>query len=393
MIQEEWAKKEYIAQGCLTNSKHRNCFTENFPKKLQSGIGCYVQDPANKTYIDFICGLGAMSIGYKNAHIDSAVFDQISQGVTFSLPHPIENQSAEFLLSEFLTPYDKVKYLKTGAEATSAAIRIARVQTGRQWIYTTGYHGWHDSWISSKLNPQGVPEKSNLYMREFETLEELMLNLSDKPAAVIIEPIMLEHSEQNTQKLFKLKKKCEDNGIILIFDEIVCGSRIPETFISKVVVPDLVCIGKGIANGYPLSAVIGRNELMEQNYFVSSTFAGETLSLRAHYETMKYFKNNPFKYVYEEANKIMDLMKLTFKRYVDIEGYGTRGFIKGSPEKFGLLQQEMSDAGMLIHRSIFMNYSHGSISKNIQSLIQDVIIKMNGAELKGRPPTEPFKRV
>lgn len=382
-------QEKVIAQACLTNSKHKNCFPSNFPSHILKSQGAYSHGSDGKAYIDMICGLGSISIGQRVSLIDDQVRQTlINSGNTFSLSSPYEIEAAEFLLSEFLPKYDRVKFLKTGAEATSAAVRMARVATGRMPIYTVGYHGWHDQWISTKTNPKGAPSSEYMQMHEFETIDTLLLAEFKGVAAVIVEPIMLEHSEENTKKLIALKNKCLESGTLLIFDEIVCGTRIPETFISSRLDPDLVCLGKGIANGFELTAVVGRKAVMESDYFVSSTFAGSAMALTGHLHTMKYFKNNPYKYVYEEANRMMDLFKQSIPS-ADLQGYGTRGYFKGD---YALVAQEFCNAGMLLGRSWFFNYSHAAITSSMKSIIEDVSNSFSGATLKGTPPKEAFKR-
>jgi glutamate-1-semialdehyde 2,1-aminomutase len=399
------AKQErFIAQGCLTNSKHISAFVKGiYPTHLYQARGAFVLADDNKRYFDTICALGTISLGYANAAVDFAVQNTLqNEGVSFSLPSRHESFAAEYLLTEFLPKYDAVKYLKTGAEATSASVRIARSATGRKWILSVGYHGFHDLWISTKQNPQGLAER--FYIHEYESLEELLERknkiegpfLLDDVAAVIIEPIMLEHSEANTQKLLELKKWCERHQILLIFDEIVCGARIPEFAIASVIDPDLVCLGKGIANGFPLSCVVGKKHLMQETpYFVSSTFAGEILSLVAHHETMKQLRIASLKELYRMASETMKWVSEKSEMFhVKLEGYGTRGFWKGKIEDIALVFQELCRAQVLVGRSYFYNFASKDQDAVLRSRMEDAFFKLSrGATLEGECPREPFKRV
>lgn len=384
-----------IAQGGLVNSKFHSCFVESSPTHAIEGRGPYLIDYKNEKYIDMICALGPISIGYNNPSINASVMKQVSKGSIFSLPDPLEVEASEYLLENYLTKYDAVKYLLTGAEATSGACRIARSATARQWIYTQGYHGHHANWISTKPNNSGVGDKYNY--KEFENIDAL-LEIPDCDlkiaAAIILEPIHLEHSDSNKQKLISLKQKCLKNGTLVIFDEIVCGFRIPENFISNIVEPDLICIGKGIANGYPLAAIVGKKHLMHQTpYFISSTFAGFTLSLSAHLATMQFIKNNPLKEMYLEACSLMNKIQGNLNEIVDLKGYGTRGYFDGNVEMFALLQQELLKNKVLIGKSYYFNYSHVSIKKIILDAFETACYNIHmGAELKSRLPYFTFKR-
>jgi glutamate-1-semialdehyde aminotransferase len=388
-----------IAQGCLTNSKHPSCFVEGvYPIIAKAGLGPFLECEDGKNYIDTICGLGSVSIGYRRTEIDKAVIAQImNNGRSFSLPTVHEIEAAEYLLYHYLPSYDAVKWLKTGAEATSAAARIARAATGRKVVLQVGYHGWHDQWISTKNNPQGLPSK-DMAVDESMDLEDAMLAIDEKHyAAAIIEPIMLEHSEENTKKLFQLQEVCARNGTLLIFDEIVCGMRIPEGFISSVVHPDLVCIGKGIANGSSVSGVVGPKALMhELPYFVSSTFAGEAADLVGCLATLKTWKNCQFEDVYAKANQTMQWINEGLKEFhVKLEGYGTRGYWKGDLEKIALVFQEAIKCQILLGRSFFYNVAMRESDEVLRSRFSDVFLRLKNPALalEGLVPREPFKRV
>jgi glutamate-1-semialdehyde 2,1-aminomutase len=387
-----------IAQGCLTNSKHPSCFVDGvYPTGIKAGRACFVEGTDGRNYFDTINGLGSVSVGYRNTNIDRAVLKQIiDNGVSFSLPSLPEIQAAELLLSDFLPQYDAVKWLKTGAEATSAAVRIARAATGRKKVIQVGYHGWHDQWISTKASPLGLGDQHE--MVECAKIEDAINLLSTEFAAIIVEPIMLEHSIANTTLLKSLKAACEKVGTLLIFDEIVCGMRIPECFISSEVHADLVCVGKGIANGWPLSGVVGKKHLMHDiPYFVSSTFGGETVSLVAARETLTYWRKNDFMNVWEKAQHTMKYINFLLEKFhVKLEGYGTRGFWQAKDmDSLGLVFQEACSAQVLLGRSFFYNFASREMDDTLRSRLEDAAMKLSRSDckLKGKAPKEPFKRI
>lgn len=389
--------QKVIAQGCLTNSKHPSCFTNNYPHGILGGLGPYVEGFDKRQYFDTICGLGSVSVGYRNTEIDKQVIKQISsQGATFSLASPAEIEAAEFLLTEFLPQYDAVKWLKTGAEATAASVRIARAHTGRKAIIQVGYHGHHDQWISTKHNPIGLGDQFQMY-ETYDIPSTLKMMEGSEYAAIIVEPIMLDYGPENLAALRALKEMCMKTGAILIFDEIVCGMRIPECFISSVIEPDLVCVGKGIANGYSVSGVVGKKHLMHDiPYFVSSTFAGESHSLVAAKATMTYWRKNGFDELWEKSQETMKYINDRLNVFhVKLEGYGTRGYWQGPIEEIGRMFQEAIKCQILLGRSYFYNFASRQFDDTLRSRVDDLAMKLKRSDvtLDGPPPSEPFKRV
>ena len=384
---------QYIAQGSLTNSKMHASFSDNTPTHIESANGPYCTSHVREKYIDLSCALGAISIGHNNPQVNEAVQKQLTKGNLFTMSSPIEVEAAEFLLDEFLSTYDAVKYLKTGAEATTGATTIARAATGRQYILSTGYHGHHPQWCSMEQTNYGIED--HFYFKKYDTIDEIIN--SDKlrdAAAVIVEPILLDDSEANTQKLFKLKAACEATSTLLIFDEIVCGMRNEHGFISRVIKPDLICIGKGIANGFSLSGIVGKKHLMHDTpYFISSTFAGECLPLAAHLATLKFIKNNSLVQMCQDAKRIQTKIASIIPKKIKLKGYGTRGYFEAEKEDFALFQQECIKAGVLFNRSWFMNYSHIPLERIIESSFSDASYTFQTAKLEGRMPRDGFKRL
>jgi glutamate-1-semialdehyde aminotransferase len=261
------------------------------PKYLVRGEGSHVWDVDGNEYIDYNMGIGPISLGYRYRRVDKAIRRQLKRGITFSLVHPLEVEVAE-LVRELVPNAEAVRYSKTGAEVTSAAVRLARAHTGRDKVLCCGYHGWHDWYVGVTARNRGVPQaiKDLVQTVPYNDLEAVRAALDSDTACVILEPMIFDMPLNDY--LFSLKKLCHQNGSLLIFDEMWTGFRLAlggaqEYF---VVEADLACFSKAIANGMPLSVLTGRQEIMQlldEEVFFFSTFGGEALSLAAAKATLR----------------------------------------------------------------------------------------------------------
>ena len=276
-----------IPLGSQTFSKSRTQYPVGIsPLYIQKAKGCKVWDIDGNEYVDLVSSLASVTIGYGNKKIERAVRNQLKKGVTFSLPGKLEAEVAE-LIVEMVPSAEKVRFGKNGSDATSAAIRLARAYTGRDDIAVCGYHGWQDWYIGSTTRNKGVPASvSNMThtfaYNDFESLKRIIEN-SPPLACVILEPMNTRFPENNF--LEEIRLVTEKNGIVLIFDETITGFRFSRGGAQELfgITPDLATFGKGMANGFPLSAVVGKSEIMDEmeNIFFSGTFGGELLSLAA----------------------------------------------------------------------------------------------------------------
>jgi glutamate-1-semialdehyde 2,1-aminomutase len=261
--------------------------------------GAKFWDVDGNEYLDFTNALACVTLGYRDPEVDSAVRLQMESGVTFSLPHKLEIEVAE-LLVDLIPCAEKVRFAKTGSDATSGAIRVARAYTGRERVAVCGYHGWQDWYIGSTTRDLGVPKAVKALTHPYiynnaDSLQQLFDAYPDEFAAVIIEPLSSTFPENGF--LEKIRVMTSDNGALLIFDETVTGFRVSLGGAQELfgVTPDLATFGKGIANGYPLSALVGKTEYMDivEKIFFSGTFGGETLSLAAAKAVLSKLKNEP----------------------------------------------------------------------------------------------------
>jgi glutamate-1-semialdehyde 2,1-aminomutase len=232
------------------------------PLFLKRGKGCEITDVDNNKYIDYLLALMPIIIGYANKEIDQAVYSQARKGSILSLSHPKEIELSEKLIK--IIPYaEMVKFSKNGSDVLSAAVRLARASTNRDYIAVSGYHGWHDWYIGTTSRNYGIPKVVRNLTKKFNfndinSLEKILGKNKEKFAAIVLEPDTFE--EPNIAFLKEVRKICDKHGIIMIYDEIICGFRTMLGGAAKKykVFPDLGCFGKAMANGYPLAALVGK---------------------------------------------------------------------------------------------------------------------------------------
>ena len=277
-----------IPLGSQTFSKSRTQYPVGVsPFFASKGSGSYLWDVDGNKYVDLVASLAAVTLGYGDPEINKAVKRQLKKGVSLSLSSKLETVVAEKII-DLVPSAEMVRFAKNGSDATSAAVRIARYFTGRDHIISIGYHGWHDWYIGSTTRSMGVPsavQALTLSARynDLSHVENLFQEAKGDVAAVILEP--MNSVDPAPGYLESLRNFCSSNNILLIFDEVITGFRFARGGAQELfgVTPDLSCFGKGIANGFPISVIAGRREIMEgfKEVFFSGTFGGELLSLTA----------------------------------------------------------------------------------------------------------------
>ena len=301
--------KRIIPGGTQLLSKRPEMFLPDlWPSYYKKAKGNEIWDLDGKVYEDFTTnGIGACVLGYANERVDSSVKDSIDNGSLSTLNSFEEVELAELLIS--LHPWaSRVRFAKTGGEACSIAIRIARAAKSRDVILFCGYHGWHDWYLSANLNnkenlnkqllsglkPKGVPNNlvNSSYpflFNDIQSLREAFDRFGKNVAAIIMEPVRYEHMEKEfVKEIFSLKSKYNS---YLIFDEITSGFRenLGGIHMKYDIEPDMVILGKALGNGYPISAIVGKEHLMKaaEDTFISSTFFTERIGFVAALETIK----------------------------------------------------------------------------------------------------------
>ena len=390
----EHRARQCIAHGALTNSKRPESFVKGvYPTHLKHGYGCRVVDTAGNEYVDFVAGLGTNLLGYGQDEITQAIAAQARLGCSLSLGTELEVKVAE-KLKEFFPFVDRVRFLKTGSEAATAACIIARAYTRNNEILSEGYHGFHPEFTS--LTPPAYGVTTHRFIKKLESLERLAEPSPYRPAAVIVEPIVTDRTEARIQWLKDLRKRCTETGVLLIFDEIITGFRFPNFSAAQQfdVMPDLICLGKAVGGGMPLSIVGGRADIMESDYFVSSTFAGETVSLAAALKFLELLQSKKFSldYLCAKANEFQDKFNKIRPEIVSLQGYGTRGVFVGSDLNKALFMQECAKAGILIGPSFFFTFPHIEIMEQVLSTMADILGRIHLGEVKieGDLPQKPY---
>jgi len=345
------------------------------PFFIKKGNGSKVWDVDDNEYIDFVNSLAAVTIGYCDSDIDNSVREQMKNGVTFTLPHTLEMEVAEKLI-EIIPCAEKVRFAKNGTDATSASIRIARAFTSKEHIAVCGYHGWQDWYIGSTTRDLGVPKgvKELTHKFEYNNLESLEKIFQEQElAAVIMEPMNVDYPKDDF--LEKVKQLTHTNNSLLIFDETITGFRYSLGGAQELfnVVPDIATFGKGMANGYPLSAVVGSDKIMRlvEDIFFSGTFGGETLSLAAANSVIDKYKdfqvidhlNTVGNYLTEGLNQLIDSHNLG--EYFSVSGHPSWSFLHFKPQQDyshydiqTLFLQEMLKRGMLTLGTHNLSFSH-----------------------------------
>lgn len=378
-----------IAQGALTNSKRPECFVKGvMPTHLKRGQGCWLWDHKGNRYLDFINGLGANIIGYAHTQVNAAIAEQMNYGASLSLSTHVEIEVAE-KLKEIFPFVDLVKFLKTGSEACSAAIKIARGATGRSFVVSEGYHGWSDEFVSLTPPAVGIPGSGFIGKLSDYAIRENV-------AAVIVEPVMTDASDARRKELQNLRRQCTSNGTLLIFDEVITGFRWPKFSVSNAwgIIPDLIVVGKAMGNGMPIAAVGGKKEVMNgSDYFVSSTFAGETLSLAAAKKTIELLQTKyDFDWLWKQGQAFLDEFNGIYPEKIRIDGYPSRGAFVGDPLVKALFWQEACLSGMLFGSSWSMSFPAALEWRDAMGTIKAILAKIQRGEvrLKGEMPQAPF---
>ena len=388
------------------------------PKYLKSGKGAHVWDVDGNEYIDYNMAIGPVSLGYCYPMVDQAIIHQLQYGITFSMMHELEVELAE-LIHRIIPNAESIRISKTGADVTSAAIRVARAYTGRKKILCCGYHGWHDWYIGVTNRDKGIPEEIKALSATFDynNIESVKESIDEDTACVILEPFVFEAPENNF--LAELKEVCEANGTLLIFDEMWTGFRIALGGAQEYfgVMPDLACYSKAFANGMPISLLTGKKEIMElfnEEVFFFTTFGGETLSIAAAIATIQEMeqKNVPA-YLAEKGKLLKDgynniATNLGIQQFTKCIGYDCRSLITFDPsagnplEVKSYVQQELFKRGILWSGFHNMCFSHTdddinytlSVYQEVLAMLKDAIASNTIKEkLLGIPVEAVFRKV
>ena len=398
-----------IPLGSQTFSKSYIQYPENYsPMFLTHGNGSRVWDVDGNEYIDLVSGLLPNILGYNDPDINFAIQTQLQKGIIFSLATELEMRLAE-KLCKIIPSAEKVRFAKNGTDVTSAAVRIARAYTGRDKMIVCGYHGWQDWYIGTTTRNKGVPKavcelSVSVPYNDLNIVEDLLK--TEQFAGLIMEPC--NSVEPLDGYLQGIKSLCDKYGSLFILDEIITGFRFSlggaQDYFG--VVPDLSCFGKAMGNGMPISAIVGRKDIMQEveKVFFSGTFGGEALSLAASIATIEKFElSNVINYLWSYGKKISYSIEQLIIKYdliniIKLCGYAPWKIFQFSDCKNGtsfeiktLFIQEMIARGILINSSLNINFSHGELELyKILQAIENVFCIISDC-LKNRTMLEYLK--
>lgn len=380
--------RKVIPHQTGTFSRAASSFVEGvFPTYIQTANGSHFTDVDGNVFLDFLLGIGPITLGYNYKSVNEAIFSQLQEGILFSLPHPVEVELAE-LMCDIIPHADMVKFEKSGSNAVTAAVRAARFKTKRDKIAYCGSGGvWHDWQAAMVSRDGGVPEFNKELIKIFDYndvdgLEQIFEDNQNEIAAIVLEPTIYE--KPSSEFLKKVRKIADKNNSLLILDEIVTGFRFDLMGAQKMfgIKGDLVCFGKGMGNGLPISAITGPEEFMKlfDDLWVSSTNNSEALSMAGTIATINEMKSkNTIDHcwkmgteLFEGWNKIASNYNLNTK----MNGYPIRMKLEyfdsknnSSNDLKALIIQEMVKKGIFMSPGVtFLSYSH--TPKDIEFTLQ-----------------------
>ena len=381
--------KKVIPGGTQLLSKRPEMFLpEYWPAYYSRAKGCKIWDLDGNEYIDVsYMGIGSNVLGYANDEVDNAAKEAIDKGGMTTLNAPEEVYLAEKLIE--LHPWaGGVRYAKAGGEAMALASRIARAYTKKDIILFCGYHGWHDWYLAANLSnknalddlhipglePLGVPQGlagTNLpfHYNNIDEFNALIEKHRGNIAAVVIEPIRNDYPVDDF--LQKIRNTTQAEGIVLVFDEVSAGFRLCTGGSHKVlgVNPDIAVFAKGMTNGYPLTAIVGKHDVMDaaQGTFISSTFYTERIAFAATLKSIEVYERER---VWEKQSEYGKLIQAGWKKKADEAGLNieiggilpmSHFAIKGNENSLvykTFVTQEMLKRGYLASNSFYTSNAH-----------------------------------
>lgn len=356
-----------IPGGAHTYSRGHDQYPSNAPQILSHGKGSYVFDPEGKKYLDYGMALRAVNIGYAEDEINAAAVQQIQNGNNLTRASLIELEAAE-LLVDTIDSVDMVKFTKNGSTSVSAAVKLARAFTGRELVARCTEHPFfsYDDWfIGSTPITRGIPqetiEKTKLFhYNNIASLEELVARYPGQISCVVLEPAASEEPKDDFLK--KVQALCKKNGIVFVLDEMITGFRWHMKGAQHVygVTPDLCTFGKAMANGFSVSCVAGRREIMELGsidaagrervFLLSTTHGAEMSGLGAFVATMGFMKrNHVVEHLWDYGQKLVGMMK----KQAEAHGISHSFKVGGPACSPYYLTQDEAGANSLALRTLF----------------------------------------
>lgn len=336
----------------------------------------HVWDVDGNEYIDWPMAIGPIILGHNYPAVNKAIKKQIDYGIAFSLPHERELELAE-KLNKWLPYAEMVRFGKNGSDATAGAVRAARAYTGKDIILCCGYHGWQDWYIGTTTRSAGVPQAVRdltipFPYNDIDALEQMLKRYKDKVAAIIMEPVGIIFP--NKEYLYKVKELAHAYRAILIFDECWTGFRLHKqgAYGYFGVEPDIACFAKALGNGFPISAIAGRSDIMQifDEIFFSFTYGGDVMGLTAALATLNVIEEEPVLETIEKRGRVlMDginqlINEFELQEHIGLQGYPARNFITFANDGHdglllkSIIQQEAIKGGILCGGYHVVVYTH-----------------------------------
>ena len=371
--------RQTVPLASQTFSKSHLTYPEGrAPLFLESGSGSRVTDVDGNEYVDFVSGLLPVILGYTDPDVDGAVIEQIGRGVALSLATRLERELAE-LLAEIVPCAEMTRFGKNGSDATAGAVRLARAYTNRDRVAVCGYHGWQDWYIGTTPRNRGVPKAVSDLTHTFpyndlEALDRLLSSHPGEFACVIMEA--MNAVEPAPGYLEGVRDLAHDHGALFILDEIITGFRYALGGAQALfgVTPDLATLGKAMGNGYAISAVVGRADIMHlmEEIFFSFTAGGETVGLAAALATIRKIRDaNVVDHLWRTGERVDTALTEKLATHGLQDAVSTAGkppWLLLSFKNHGactswdiktLFMQEMLARGILIQGSHNFSFAHG----------------------------------
>jgi glutamate-1-semialdehyde 2,1-aminomutase len=410
-----------VPGGCHTYAKGDDQFPQDGPSVIERGLGCHVWDVDGNEFIEYGMGLRAVTLGHAFPAVLDAVREALGSGTNFTRPARIELEAAEEMLG--MLPFgDMVKFTKDGSSVTTAAVKLARAHTGRDMVAYCGDHPFfatHDWFMGTTAIPAGTLDWERQLSVAFryndpESLEHVLRSHPGRIACVILEPAKYEDPRDHF--LHRVRDLCEAHGCLFVLDEMITGFRWDNGGAQRVydIEPDLSCFGKGLANGFSVSALVGKRKWMEvaglyhdreRVFLLSTTHGAETHALAAAIATMRVYQHEPVVATMHRQGEVLAegvrgvVRRHGLESYVQVFGQRSN-FVFGTKNPEGkacqgyrtLLMQELIARGVLAP-SLVVSYSHSDedIRRTVAAfdgalaVYAEAIQQGLGGRLRGRP--------
>jgi glutamate-1-semialdehyde 2,1-aminomutase len=403
--------RKVLANGELAMSARPLLFGEAgvYPQFIAEAKGCRFADTTGRVYIDWVVGWGSALLGYGRPEVDRAIQRQLAAAPTLSMPHALEVEVAERIV-EMVPCAEMVAFGKNGSDAVTAAVRLARAVTERDIVLQFGFHGFHDWFAADDRAIRGIPAGfrglvSSFPYNDIAALEALFERHRGRVAAVVMEPFRTELPGNGY--LERVRDLTHRHGALLVFDEMITGFRVARGGAQELtgVVPDLACFGKALANGMPLSALVGPRELMRSadSVGVDMGCRGETLSLASARAALDLYAAEPIAQRVAEVGLIVaagieeaakresiPLRLVGHPARLELEFEDHRGLDKRAA--LGLFVQGCLERGIVTNGLIFPTAAHDSdaIEATIRAAQEALRIVRNAAEGRASALPPPF---